>query len=166
LWGFSVRFPHNKNKKSASFRVREESIRVLYEERNLQKRKRGGTMGREAREAFAREAEALIERVGNSLGYDYTGTPVFPEGRDDIAVVRRTTENGVSYGYDTIYVVWKEKEKEGVCHDTLADTRASKDYLHIRRVFMEEDMLVVVVASSGSFSGKAWERTIRFPLPR
>lgn len=112
------------------------------------------------------EIKGLIGKIGDSLGYDHTSEPVFAKGRDDIAVVQRTTENGSSYGYDTVYVIWKDRHGT-MRHHNLIDTKTSKDYLQIKDTpVFEDDALKVTVTSGGSMSGRGpWEKNVSVELP-
>ena len=111
----------------------------------------------------AEEVRALIDQVGPSLGYDHTYAPVFPEGRSDVCAVRRLAEDGSTYGFDTIYLVWKTKEGELRWRE-LINSRSSKDYIHILDVRQEEGNIIVEVGSGGSYSGSPWSRSIKIPL--
>ncbi|MDP3795055.1 MAG: hypothetical protein Q8R13_03955 [bacterium] len=111
----------------------------------------------------AQEAKDYIERIGERLGYDATAEPIFPEGRNDLAVVKHTTENGSTHGFDTIYVVWKDVEGS-IRHLDLIDSRTSRDYIHIETVRIESGNLIVHVRSGGTMSGRPWEEIIPVPL--
>src|SRR3989344_3060784 len=92
----------------------------------------------------AQEAEALVTRLGPSLGCgDCTYGAVFPTGRTDVCAVRRMAENGSTFGYDTIYLVWKEPDGS-LMHRELANSRSTKDYIHINSVEANEDGSVLV----------------------
>jgi hypothetical protein len=108
-----------------------------------------------ARKQFIHDAKALVTRVGPSLGCgDFTYGPDLPEGRDDIAVIRRMAENGHDYGYDTIYVVWKTTNGS-LEYRAVANSSATKAYLDVSNVRIEGDTLVFAVSHKG---------TIRIPL--
>jgi len=107
----------------------------------------------------AEEAKDLVDRIGPSLGCDYTSGPVFPKTRNDVAAVRRTAEDGSDYGYDTIYLVWKTKSG-AIKSKELMDSSSSKDYVHVKDVTETKSTINVKVASGGSFSGQAWDDTI------
>jgi hypothetical protein len=116
-----------------------------------------------AKKLFAEEAERLIDRVGPSLGCDYTELPVFPKGRQDICAIRRLAENGSTYGYDTIYLVWRGKDGK-VRYRELINSRSSKDDIYIDGVREKNGKIVVEVGSDGSFSGSAWHKSIKISL--
>ena len=105
------------------------------------------------------EAKSHVDAIGPSLGYDFTYDPEYPKTRKDVAAVRRLAENGSTYGYDTIYLVWKTKTGE-IESKELMDSSTSKDYLCIRGVREERDKIVVKVSTGGSYGGKAWEKDI------
>ena len=101
-------------------------------------------------------AYRLIKSIGPRLGYDYTRQPVFPEGRDDVCAVSHMTENGSTYGYDTVYLVFRDKSGE-LRHIEIFDTRDTKDYCHIRSVTADGNHITVDFGSGGSFSGDPWD---------
>jgi len=68
-------------------------------------------------------------------------------------------EDGSTYGFDTIYLVWKDKEGK-INHKKLTDSRSTKDYIHIEEVKEEKDKIIVRVRSGGSYSGHPWKKTI------
>lgn len=81
------------------------------------------------------EVKALIDRIGPSLSQpgslnDYTYPPHFPEGRRDVCVVRRMAENGYSYGFDTLYLVWKDS-RGALRHRELLNSRTTKNYIFV-----------------------------------
>jgi len=91
---------------------------------------------------FADQARNHIEQIGAKLGYDNISAFVEIPG-EDIATVTYTSENGRDYGYDTIYVVWK---------DNAGDVRSrrlhrAQDYTTIRRCALVEGGVEVVVAA-------------------
>lgn len=115
-------------------------------------------------ELTPQEAKSLIERVGPKLGYDFTSQPVFPEGRKDVCVVKHTAENGSDYGYDVVYLVWKTPDGQ-VKHAEVANSRATKDYVHLRSVKVNDDGSVSVdFGSGGSYSGVPWDETMKVAL--
>ena len=107
------------------------------------------------------EVKALIDRIGPSLGYDHTHAPVFPENRKDVCAVSRLVENGDSYGYDVIYLVWYDN---GMKYREIANTRETKDYLHVENISVQDDAVSVSFGSGGSFSGNPWEETTQHKL--
>jgi hypothetical protein len=105
------------------------------------------------------EAKSLVDRLGPSLGCgDFTYDPVFPKTRKDVCAVRRMVENGSDYGYDTIYLIWKNND--GMNHEELMNSSSSKDYVHVGEVIETEEDIVVKVSSDGSYSGHAWKDEI------
>lgn len=115
-------------------------------------------------ELTAREVKVLIDRVGPSLGSDLTYKPVFPEGRTDVCAVRRMAENGHSYGFDTIYLVWKELDGS-VKHEEIKNSRSTKDYINIDSVVVMEDGSVSVkFGSGGSYSGVPWSESMKVAI--
>ena|SRR3989344_470532 len=105
------------------------------------------------------KVKLLVDTIGPSLGYDLTYEPVFPPERKDICAVRRLAENGSSYGYDTIYLVWNN-DADKLYYREIANSKISKDYIHINKVSIQDGQIVVEIGSGGSYSGKPWTRTI------
>ena len=105
---------------------------------------------------LAEEAENLVTKIGPSLGYDHTYNAVFPKTRNDVCAVKRLAENGHSYGFDTIYLVWKDKNGQ-IRHKEIVNSRASKDYIHIDAVEADGDNITVKFGSGGSYSGSPWK---------
>lgn len=110
------------------------------------------------KELNAKDVRQLIDRVGAhiDLRYDYTYDPYFPEDRKDVCAVNRMVENGSTYGYNVIYLVWIDRD-DSVQYREIADTRTTKDYMHIDSVAMQDDVVSVSFGSGGSFSGNPWE---------
>lgn len=110
------------------------------------------------------EAKSLIERIGPRLGYDYTHAPQFPKNRDDVCAVVHTTENGSTYGYDTVYLVWKESDGS-VKHKEIRNSRSTKDYIHVKSVKVNKDGSVSVeFGSGGSYSGIPWSKSMKVAI--
>lgn len=115
-------------------------------------------------ELTAQEAKSLIERIGPRLGYDYTHAPEFPKDRKDVCAVVHTTENGSTYGYDTVYLVWKEPDGT-VKHKEIKNSRATKDYIHIKELEVNKDGSVSVkFGSGGSYSGVPWSESMKVAI--
>jgi len=115
-------------------------------------------------ELTAQEAMDLVDDVGPSLGSDFTYEPVFPESRKDVCAVKRTAENGSTYGFDTIYLVWKEPDGS-VKHKEIKNSRSTKDYIHIDSVEVKEDGGVSVkFGSGGSYSGVPWSESMKVAI--
>lgn len=109
------------------------------------------------------EVMRLVGSVVPRLGCDYTRDPIFPEGRDDVCVVLHTAENGRDYGYDVAYLVWEESGT--IRHREIANTRSTKDYLHIKSVSVDElGRVSVDMGSGGSFTGVPWSDTKQFSM--
>ena len=109
------------------------------------------------------EVRTLINHIGPSLGSgDHTYPPVYPEGRKDVCVVRRMAEDGQNYGFDTIYFLSKLSDGS-ITYREVKNSRSSKDYILIDEVQEKEDdtMLLVKLSSSGSYSGRPWEASIK-----
>jgi len=110
------------------------------------------------------EVKDLIERIGPRLGCDYTHSPIFPKERNDVCAVVHTTENGSTYGYDTVYLVWKEPDGT-IKHEEIRNSRATKDYIHIKSVEINKDGSVSVgFGSGGSYSGVPWSESMKVAI--
>jgi len=115
-------------------------------------------------ELTAQEAKSLVSRIAPELGYDCTYDPVFPEGRNDVCAVRHMAENGSTYGFDTIYLVWKEPDGT-IQYEEIKNSRATKDYIHIYSVEVNKDGSVSVkFGSGGSYSGVPWSESIKVAI--
>jgi hypothetical protein len=107
------------------------------------------------------EVKNLIGRVGARLGYDYTHNPYFPEGRDDICAVVHTTENGSTYGFDTVFLVWKEPNGS-INYRELKNSRSTKDYIHVESISVKSDgSISIEFGSGGSYSGTPWSSEMK-----
>jgi hypothetical protein len=109
------------------------------------------------------EAESLVDRLGPHISRcDFTYTPAFPKTRKDICAVKRLAEDGHSYGFDTIYLIWKNemvfRTHNKLCHEKLVDSRISKDYIHIDEIIEDKENIIIKVYSGGSFSGQSWKK--------
>ncbi|HWQ59562.1 MAG TPA: hypothetical protein VN420_00225 [Candidatus Fimivivens sp.] len=104
------------------------------------------------------EARGYIGRIGPSLGYDFTYSPAFPKGRQDVCLVVHAAEDGSSYGFDTLYLVWKDEDGR-LRNRELGNTRNSKDYISSSSIEVEEDMVKVKFGSAGAYSGSPWEKS-------
>ncbi len=110
------------------------------------------------------EAKEIVTRLGPSLGCgDFTYDPVFPKDRRDVCAVRRMAENGSTYGFDTIYLLWKGQDGT-VCHLEVTNSRTTKDYIHVDKVTVEGDKVTVKYGSGGSYSGTPWKRSTEIPV--
>jgi len=108
------------------------------------------------------EVRELISKVGPSLGCgDFTYDPIFPEGRKDVCVVSHMAEDGHSYGFDTLYLVWKEGPGR-MKYKEIKNTRSTKDYIMIKEIVINNDGSVTVdFGSGGSYSGSPWSESKR-----
>ena len=111
------------------------------------------------KELTVKEVKSLVNRIGPHLGCDFTDDPEFPEGRRDICVVKHTAENG-DYGFDTIYLVWKDPV--GIHYKEIANSRLTKDYIHINSVEIDKDgSISVKFGSGGGYSGVPWNESMK-----
>jgi len=94
-------------------------------------------------EDFMEQAQNLIKRIGPKLGYDWVRDTEQLEGKNVAAIVYGT-ENGSTYGYDTVYIVWKDK-KGKLNHREVTDSRSTKDYLSVNEIKEDEGSIVIDV---------------------
>jgi len=106
--------------------------------------------------------EKVARNVGDYLGYDTNYPPIFPKGRRDVAAIRRMTENGSTYGYDTIYLVWKVDGE--LCFREVENTKGCKDYMSLDSIVVEGDKVKVQYGSGGIMDGTGWTDTASFSL--
>lgn len=112
----------------------------------------------------AEEARSLVTRIGPSLGCgDFTDSAVFPKTRKDVCAIRRMAEDGHSYGFDTIYLVWKDKDGQ-IHYLELENSRVTKDYIHIDSVEAAGDQITVKYGSGGIYSGSPWKDSKQISL--
>lgn len=104
------------------------------------------------------EAHGYIKGIGPSLGYDFTYSPQFPKGRQDVCLVTHAAENGTSYGYDTLYLVWKDEDGR-LRNRELANTKCSKDYISSSSIEVDGDTVTVKFGSAGAYSGSPWQKS-------
>lgn len=109
----------------------------------------------------AKEAQDLVTRLGPSLGCgDFTYGARFPKGRTDVCVVRRMAENGRDYGYDTLYLIWKNKEG-ALRHYHIVDSSRTKNYLEVDKITADGDQVTVSYSGSGYAAPEKGEKTLR-----
>lgn len=109
----------------------------------------------------AQDVKEMIDRVGDHIDsqYDYTYSPIFPEGRQDVCAVNRLVEDGSSYGFNQVFLVWITDEGD-VQYKEIAETRRTKDYLSINSIVVEGDIVTVDLGSGGSYSGRPWRKSV------
>jgi hypothetical protein len=119
-------------------------------------------------QSFPREAREYIDAIAPSLGCDCTYDVICPEGRRDIGAIRRLVENGSSYGYDIIYLVWRKKDGK-IAAKELINSENTREYLDIKKVSENNESIDVKISSSSgekiiTISKKdieEWEKTIQ-----
>ncbi|MEM7819349.1 MAG: hypothetical protein QXD48_00790 [Candidatus Aenigmatarchaeota archaeon] len=102
-------------------------------------------------EDFIERAKNLVKRIGPKLGYDYLSGEKQLEGKNVAAFVW-AAENGSTYGYDTVYLVWKDK-KGKINYEELTNSRYDKAYLSIDELREEGDKIIIKV------KGRKYERS-------
>jgi|SRR6056297_2504889 len=73
------------------------------------------------------------------LGMDYTSTPKSIEGEDNLSYFVYSSENGSSFGFDTLYIGLKDESGELVSKPILRE----RGYLHINNIKVKDDVLEV-----------------------
>jgi len=58
----------------------------------------------------------VLDRKAIKLGLDYTSKPKNIEGADDFAYMVYSSENGSSFGFDTLYIGFKDKNLKKMLH--------------------------------------------------
>lgn len=103
------------------------------------------------------EAREYVSAIAPKLGFDFTSGPFFPNNRKDVCVMKHSSENGKDYGYDTIYILWNnclfDSQKGEIKHEVIADSKLSKDYLHIKEIISKEGEITVKYENGGTYSG-------------
>ncbi|RMF55768.1 hypothetical protein D6745_01190 [Candidatus Woesearchaeota archaeon] len=92
---------------------------------------------------FVEQAENLVKRIAPRLGYDYVRDVKRLPGRNVAAIVFGT-ENGSTYGFDTVYLVWENKDGE-LMHEVITDSKVTKDYLSIGGLREEGGKIIINV---------------------
>lgn len=95
---------------------------------------------------FMEQAENLVKRIGDKLGYDYLRGKEQLKGKNVAAFVWGT-ENGSTYGFDTVYLVWKDR-KGKLRHEEIANSRSTKDYLHLNKITEKGNEIIIDVRDS------------------
>jgi hypothetical protein len=115
-------------------------------------------------ELSEKEAISLIRSIAPYLGYDRTSSPVFPKGRRYVCAVKHTAENGSTYGFDTVYLVWKEPNS-AIDYCEIKNSRATKDYIFIESVEINENGSVSVKFVGGdSYSCVPWSESMKVAI--
>jgi len=73
-------------------------------------------------------------------------------------------ENGHDYGFDTIYLMWKNSDGQ-IQHREIKNSRTTKDYICIDSVAIDKEGFVIVnLGSGGSYSGEVWNESARISI--
>lgn len=116
------------------------------------------------RATFEEDAVNFIKSIAPSMGYDLAEVVKRIDiGNTLIGVLRYDTCNGSSYGFDTIYLVWRNLDSATgkINYKELVNTVLTKDHLFVEEVRMDDDFIYVTVGSTGSYSGKPFIKTIK-----
>jgi len=96
---------------------------------------------------FMDQARNLVKRIGSKLGYDYLRSEKQLEGKNVAAIVWGT-ENGSTYGFDTVYLIWESREG-GIEYKEITNSRSTKDYLSVDEIKEDTDNIIVKVNGIG-----------------
>tara|TARA_Y100000310_G_C20510338_1_gene728509 strand:+ start:216 stop:980 length:765 start_codon:yes stop_codon:yes gene_type:complete len=91
---------------------------------------------------FSEQAQNYIKRVAPKLGYDWLSQTKLLEGQN-IAAIAYDTENGSTYGFTTIYLVWEDQND--LRHLEVTNSRATKEDLGIREIREDDEIILVNV---------------------
>ncbi|MBT5022895.1 hypothetical protein HOK51_01225 [Candidatus Woesearchaeota archaeon] len=106
---------------------------------------------------FLDEAKEHIQNIAPTLKeYNYVKS-IKRFGTRNVAAAVYETENGINYGFDTVYVVWKDSQGK-IHHKELANSRDTKDYIHLNDIIEQNGKFSIKVGSGGSYSGKNWDQ--------
>jgi len=97
-------------------------------------------------EDFFDQAKNLVKRIGEKLGYDYMSNAKKLEGKD-VAVIVWSTENGRDYGFDTVYLVWKDKSGN-LKYGVLKDSKRNKEFLSIYHLKETKKSIIININNS------------------
>jgi hypothetical protein len=90
---------------------------------------------------FIEQAENLVKRIGEKLGYDYLRGCKQLAGKNVAAVVWGA-EDGSDYGYDTVYLVWEDRSGN-LNHRELSNSRYTKAYLSVTSITEDSGDIIV-----------------------
>jgi len=99
-------------------------------------------------EDFMEQARNLIKRIGHKLGYDYLSQEKQLPGKN-IAAIVWAAENGSTYGFDTVYLVWKDKKGE-IQYKEITNSRSTKAYLQVDAI-REDDKNIIVEVKGNTY---------------
>lgn len=100
----------------------------------------------------------IIELNDESI---FISNTVFLENHPSVAIVGRVTQRKLSL-FETVFLIWKSSD--GRLHRRkVADSREEKEYINIRRVWIEENTLHINLATWGVYL-EAWEATWKYSI--
>jgi len=108
---------------------------------------------------FLEAAKQLIQSMAPKLSDSDYVKAIKQFGKRDIAAVIYDTENGSNYGFNTVYIVWKDDRGE-LKYKELLNSRDTKDYIHLEDIVETNGSFSIKVRSGGSYSGTSWEKDI------
>lgn len=78
-----------------------------------------------------KQAQDLVNNIEIPEGFRilhplYNQEPFFPDNRKDVCAIRRALGNNYHFAYDTIYLVWKNKE--GIHYDEVVNSKNDSNY--------------------------------------
>ncbi len=100
-------------------------------------------------EDFIEQAKNLVMTIGPKLGFDYMRVAKRLEG-ENVAAMIWATENGSTYGYETVYLVWKDKSGQ-LRYRILRDSKRSRESLEASINTEENNILVNVEEDKSTY---------------
>ncbi len=98
------------------------------------------------------EARKAVERISPRLGHDFAYLPVYPAGRKDVCAIRYSSDDGEGYGFDTIYLLWRDSAGK-LKFARLARSEDPDYYSHIAGIKEENEEIIVKINSGKSRKG-------------
>lgn len=87
----------------------------------------------------------VLNNKALKLGMDYTSTPKRVEGAENLSYMVYSSENGSSFGFDTLYVGYKDKKGEIKSIGVVKE----KGYIHINEIKVEDNVLSINYSCDG-----------------
>jgi len=98
----------------------------------------------------------VFDRKAIKLGCDYTSRPKSIEGNESVAYMVYSSENGSSFGFDTLYIGYKNKNGEIKSKDILRE----RWYININEIKIENNDIEI------KYTANSNENIIKIPLDK